>query len=109
MFLKATTFNQDVSSWNVSSGTDFVRNGQGIQFDALCLLIWLLFQVGFRVKFITEMWLLTQPILFFTFFSHVSLICLMRLLPLIKTFALGDLMWSLPPLSHPCSLIQAVL
>jgi hypothetical protein len=60
MFGGASTFNQDLSGWNVSSGTDFVSNGHGIQFDALCSLAWLCFQVGFRVTFITDMWLLKK-------------------------------------------------
>jgi hypothetical protein len=73
MFIDATTFNGDVSGWNVSRGTDFVSNDQGVQFDSIHSLVWLFFQVGFRVKSITDAWLLMENslstnILFFYFF-----------------------------------------
>jgi hypothetical protein len=96
MFYAASTFNQDLSNWNVSGGILFVSYGQLIQFDALCSLVWLCFQVGFRVKFITDIYVdfeetraLKNDV--FHFFLYIRMKCLMGLLPLIKTFALGDL------------------
>ena len=60
MFYYAKAFNQDLSNWDVSSGTSFVSNDQGIQFDLLHSLIQLCQQVLFKLQYIIDWWLLTN-------------------------------------------------
>jgi hypothetical protein len=90
--MEAPTFNQNLNSLNVSRGTTFVSFGHIIQFDALCALVWLCFQVGFRVKFITDTLLLKKQVhstnhVFF--FVCVRGLCFIRPLPSIKTSVAG--------------------
>jgi hypothetical protein len=69
MFNAATTFNQDHNSWDVSSGTDFVSNGQGIQFDATMSTGLALFRVEFLYVAFEEISALNQSC-FPSFFSY---------------------------------------
>jgi hypothetical protein len=53
--MSAIAFNQDLSGWNVHSGNEFVCN-----MTSICLLVWLCFQVGFRLESIPDVWLLME-------------------------------------------------
>jgi hypothetical protein len=48
MFDAASTFNQPIGDWDVSSGTDFVSNDQSGRLKRSLVL--LCFQFGFRVN-----------------------------------------------------------
>jgi surface protein len=80
MFQNAKAFNQDISGWDVSSawkvtkGTGFVSYGQGVIFGSMRSLVWLIFQVGCRVKSITDVWLLKEHSLNQNCVFHYSLV-----------------------------------
>jgi hypothetical protein len=48
MFDRASTFNQPIGNWKVSSGTNFVSNDQIVRFDSIRPLVLLCFHFGFR-------------------------------------------------------------
>jgi hypothetical protein len=89
MFSSVQAFNQNLSSWNVSSSTNFVSFGQGIEFDVIFSLVWLCFKVGFRAKFITGTWLLKKHRHSTNLIFLVRKKCLMGQRPLIKTSVAG--------------------
>jgi hypothetical protein len=72
--MQASTFNQDLGSWDVSSATTFVSFDQGIQFDIQFSVVWLCFQVGFRVKLLTDMWLLKKQVHSINLVFHLFLV-----------------------------------
>jgi hypothetical protein len=43
MFGKAHAFNQDLKSWDVSSGTNFVSNGKSMGIDSIPFSGWAVF------------------------------------------------------------------
>jgi hypothetical protein len=60
LFINLTTFNEPIGNWDVSNGVSFVSYGQGVRFNSIRSLVWFGFQVGCRVKFITDVWLLKK-------------------------------------------------
>jgi hypothetical protein len=82
LFKDDTTFNKPIDKWNVSSGTSFVSNDQGIHFDSICSPVWSCFQVGLRLKSIIDAWLLMEHALStklcFSLFSRGRRKCFLR-------------------------------
>jgi surface protein len=65
MFNDASAFNQDLSNWDVSEGTDFVSNDQSVRFDSI---------LGFRVKSIPDVWLFKEKALSTNLVFHLFLV-----------------------------------
>jgi hypothetical protein len=57
MFRDASSFNEPIGNWDVSSGTEFVSSDHGVRFDSKRSIVLLCFQLGCRVsQSITDVW-----------------------------------------------------